>query len=260
MSIIEPSDGMSLYHFRGHNVENVNLPHTKTTAAISADIRSKTRLVELPEAYRILLQNLEHRFQSQANIHEGISWAEVKEAITNDHETLAALKYMEDTGGEPDVVFAEGDEFVFGDTAEESPEGRRNKKYFEVEAWLEDFYERNINLVAGEEPNILSDEFIRLISVDETEEELEDLVGHQLRLMSEKEYRYLQRFKNIDQNTSSWLKTPRKKGYLSTVGGRHGKHIVINLINGNYNIQERGFRCSLRVKKARQPDQSSMWN
>ena len=123
---------------------------------------------EFTEEQRTLLATLKSRFLSQSKLHSGIQWTEVASSLRGNTEAFAALKYMEETGGEPDILRIEGDDFVFTDTSTESPSGRRNKTHPEA---------------VGE-------------------------LKHGLELTSKDDYMYLQGLKPVDSNSWSWLGKP----------------------------------------------------
>ena len=170
---------------------------------------------EFTEEQRTLLATLKSRFLSQSKLHSGIQWTEVASSLRGNTEAFAALKYMEETGGEPDILRIEGGDFVFTDTSTESPSGRRNKTHPEA---------------VGE-------------------------LKHGLELTSEDDYMYLQGLKPVDSNSWSWLGKPSaSRDPLAAgdalVGYRVGDDVIVNPHDADLHFERRGFRCSLRVKKA----------
>lgn len=81
-----------------------------------------------PEETEELLARLESRFTDQSYLHPEVYWDAVEASILKDPKTLMALRFMERTGGEPDVIRVENGEFVFGDTSKESPSIRGDHK------------------------------------------------------------------------------------------------------------------------------------
>src|SRR5699024_2794715 len=78
------------------------------------------------EERTILVQVLEERFESHSYRHETVTWEDVEQKLTDD--ILLSLYWMEETGGEPDVIlFEEGLGYV--DCVKETPEGRRSVCY-----------------------------------------------------------------------------------------------------------------------------------
>lgn len=51
-----------------------------------------------------LLQTLTTRFEKNMQRHEGIAWADVRARLEASSDALKALRQMEATGGEPDVI------------------------------------------------------------------------------------------------------------------------------------------------------------
>ena len=49
-----------------------------------------------------LILILEKRFIKNENMHKGINWNDVLKRLNN--EALFSIRYMEETGGEPDVI------------------------------------------------------------------------------------------------------------------------------------------------------------
>jgi len=159
-----------------------------------------------------ILATLESRFYKQ-KLCPDIAWIEVEKSLTPKH--IKALQYMEETGGEPDILRIEGGDFVFTDTSTESPSGRRNKTYPQA---------------VGE-------------------------LKHGLELTSEDDYMYLQGLKPVDSNSWSWLGKPSaSRDPLAAgdalVGYRVGDDVIVNPHDADLHFERRGFRCSLRVKKA----------
>lgn len=78
-----------------------------------------------------LLKTLQTRFETHAHRHPGTSWSDVLERLQAQPETLRALREMERTGGEPDVVGRDPKtgRYILVDCSEESPSGRRSLCY-----------------------------------------------------------------------------------------------------------------------------------
>ena len=172
-------------------------------------------ITEFTEEQRTLLATLKSRFLSQSKLHSGIQWTEVASSLRGNTEAFAALKYMEETGGEPDILRIEGGDFVFTDTSTESPSGRRNKTHPEA---------------VGE-------------------------LKHGLELTSEDDYMYLQGLKPVDSNSWSWLGKPSASrdplaAESALYGLRYGDVVRVYPNNADNHDEGMGFRCSLRVKKA----------
>ncbi|MCU0507707.1 MAG: DUF4256 domain-containing protein [Anaerolineae bacterium] len=173
-----------------------------------------------------LLAVLQARFEKHERRHRGLVWAEVAARLDARPEKLRALREMERTGGEPDVVGrdAETGEFLFYDCAEESPSGRRNTCY--------DRAAREGRKTAAPAVSAV---------------EMADALG--VELLSEAEYRALQELGEFDRKTSSWVKTPapiRKRGGALFCDRRYD-HVFTYHNGADSYYAARGFRGVLRV-------------
>ena len=181
----------------------------------------------LPPAERgDLLGALQARFEKNIDRHQGLEWQEVYARLELNPEKLWSLNEMERTGGEPDVVGRdEGTgEFLFYDCSAESPKGRRSFCY--DRAALESRKENK--------PKNSASDMAASMGVE---------------LLSEDEYRALQRLGTFDAKTSSWLQTPadiRKLGGALFADYRYGQVFVYHNGAESY-YAARGFRSSLRV-------------
>src|SRR3989338_5493478 len=173
-----------------------------------------------------LLESLKARFEKNMNRHKGLQWAKVQKKLEGSTEKLWSLSEMERTGGEPDVVGFDkkNGEYIFYDCCAESPYGRRNV-----------CYDRE-----GQEAR--KEHKPRNNAVD-----MAAAMG--IELLTEEEYRELQKLGNFDTKTSSWVKTPisiRKLGGALFVDRRFDNVFVYhNSAPSYYGI--RAFRGSLRV-------------
>jgi len=179
-----------------------------------------------PEQREELLSTLEARFEKNMNRHEGLEWAEVQAKLEANHEKLWSLNEMERTGGEPDVVGHDKKtgEFIFYDCSAESPLGRRNVCY--------------------------DREALEARKANKPEDSAMDMAAAMgVELLTEEQYRALQKLGNFDMKTSSWVKTPpgiRKLGGALFADFRYGTVFVYhNSAPSYYGV--RGFRGSLRV-------------
>ena len=179
-----------------------------------------------PEQREELLRALKARFEKNMNRHKGLEWAKVQAKLEANTEKLWSLNEMERTGGEPDVVGHDKKtgEYIFYDCSAESPKGRRSVCYDREgqESRKEHKPENNaIDMAAA--------------------------MG--IELLTEEQYRELQKLGNFDTKTSSWVKTPsdiRKLGGAIFADRRYGKVFVYhNSAPTFYGV--RGFRGSLRV-------------
>jgi hypothetical protein len=180
----------------------------------------------LPEEREQLLETLKARFEKNTNRHDGLEWATVQAGLEAKPEKLWSLHEMERTGGEPDVIGydeATG-EIVFYDCAAESPRGRRSLCYDR-----EALEARKENKPADSAVGMAADMGIELLS--------------------EEQYRQLQRLGPLDTKTSSWLKTPseiRKHGGAIFGDYRYG-HVFVYHNGAESYYAARGFRGRLRV-------------
>jgi hypothetical protein len=173
-----------------------------------------------------LLRALKARFEKNMSRHKGLEWAEVQAKLEANAEKLWSLNEMERTGGEPDVVGLEkrAGEFIFYDCSAESPKGRRSVCY-DREA-LESRKEHK------PEDNAL---------------DMAAAMG--IELLTEEQYRELQKLGNFDTKTSSWVKTPfdiRKLGGALFCDRRYDTVFVYHNGAESY-YAARAFRGSLRV-------------
>lgn len=173
-----------------------------------------------------LMKLLKARFEKNMNRHEGIQWDKVLVKLNDNIEKLWSLNQMEETGGEPDVIAydEETGEFVFCDCSAESPKGRRSICYDH-----EALESRKENKPQNSAMNMAA------------------TMG--IELLTEEQYRNLQKLGNFDLKTSSWVKTPdsiRKLGGAIFCDRRYDT--VFTYHNGAESYYgSRGFRGMLRV-------------
>src|SRR5258707_12451027 len=166
------------------------------------------------------------RFEKNMKRHKGLEWAKVQTRLKAHPEKLWSLHKMESTGGEPDVVGQDTKtgEYVFYDCSAESPQGRRSVCY-DREA-LESRKEHKPKSSA-----------------------LEMAAAMGIELLTEEQYRELQKLRKFDTKTSSWIKTPsdiRKLGGALFCDRRYGTVFVYHNGAESY-YAARAFRGSLRV-------------
>jgi hypothetical protein len=178
------------------------------------------------EQHEELLSVLKARFEKNMNRHKALEWAKVQARLKANSEKLWSLNEMERTGGEPDVVGHDKKtgEYIFYDCSAESPQGRRNVCY-DREA-LESRKEHK--------PKNSAIDMAASLSIE---------------LLTEEQYRELQKLGNFDTKTSSWVKTPpdiRKLGGALFCDRRYDKVFVYHNGAESY-YAARGFRGLLRV-------------
>ena len=179
-----------------------------------------------PQQREKLLKTLKTRFQKNMIRHKNLEWDNIQSRLESREAKLWSLNEMERTGGEPDVVGRdnETDEYIFCDCSPESPEGRRSICYDRkaLESRKKHPPENN--------------------SIDMSAE-----MG--IELLTEEQYRELQKLGPFDQKTSSWLRTPsniRKLGGAIFGDFRYGNVFVYHNGADSY-YAARGFRGFLRV-------------
>lgn len=158
--------------------------------------------------------------------HKGLEWSKVQAKMEAKPEKLWSLDDMEQTGGEPDVVGYDKktNEFIFVDCSAESPKGRRSI-CFDPQALASRKEHKPGGSAIG----------------------MADEMG--IELLSEEEYRELQKLSKFDLKTSSWIKTPpaiRKLGGALFCDRRYDTVFVYHNGAESY-YAARGFRGSLRV-------------
>lgn len=172
------------------------------------------------------LQILKTRFEKNMPRHADITWADVQAKLEGNLDALRSLQKMEATGGEPDVIGEDkhSGQLIFCDCSPESPAGRRSTCYDAeaLEARKEQKPENSAVAMAAE-------------------------MG--IELMTETQYRELQKLGEFDVKTSSWIMTPpdvRALGGALFCDRRYGKVFVYHNGAQSY-YAARGFRGLLRV-------------
>jgi len=182
---------------------------------------------ELPTEQREeLIGALKTRFEENMSRHKDLQWSKVQAKLEANTEKLWSLNEMERTNGEPDVVGydKETGEYIFYDCSAESPKGRRNVCYDR-----EGLESRKEN------------------KPENSAIDMAEAMG--IEILTEEQYRELQKLGNFDTKTSSWVKTPseiRKLGGALFADRRYNSVFVYhNSAPSYYGV--RGFRGSLRV-------------
>jgi hypothetical protein len=173
-----------------------------------------------------LLSTLKARFEKNMQRHKGLAWAEVQTRLEANAEKLWSLHEMERTGGEPDVVGHDQQtgEYIFYDCSAESPKDRRSLCY-DREA---------LEARKAHKPADSASDMAAAMGIE---------------LLTEAQYRELQKLGNFDTKTSSWVKTPadiRKLGGALFVDRRYDTVFVYHNGADSY-YAARGFRGALRV-------------
>ena len=173
-----------------------------------------------------LLRTLKARFEKNMNRHKGLEWAQVQAKLEANTEKLWSLNEMERTGGEPDIVGYDKKtgEYIFYDCSAESPKGRRSVCYDgeALESRKEHKPENNAMDMAA-------------------------AMG--IELLTEEQYRELQKLENVDTKTSSWIITPAE---IRKLGGaifadRRYDHVFVYHNGAESYYAARGFRGLVRI-------------
>jgi hypothetical protein len=175
-----------------------------------------------------LIKTLKTRFEKNMTRHPDLDWVKLQTKLNSGEakEKLWSLNEMERTGGEPDVVdfdFKTG-EYTFYDCSTESPKGRRSICYdHDALESRKEFKPENSAMNMAESMGI--------------------------ELLTEEQYKELQKLGNFDLKTSSWVKTPPE---IRKLGGaifcdRRYNHVFKYHNGADSYYAVRGFRGSLKV-------------
>jgi len=178
-----------------------------------------------PEQREDLLKTCQARFEKNMHRHAGLAWAKVQAKLEANPEKLWSLNEMERTGGQPDVVGYDikTGEYIFYDCSAESPEDRRNVCYDRV-------------ALESRKEHKPKDSAMNMAAA----------MG--IEVLTEEQYRDLQKLGNFDTKTSSWVKTPveiRKLGGAIFCDRRYD-HVFVYHNGADSYYGGRGFRGSLR--------------
>lgn len=173
-----------------------------------------------------LLNTLKIRFDNNMNRHKGFEWAKIQAKLDANPEKLCVLDEMEVTGGEPDIVDYDekNSEYIFYDCSAESPKGRRSVCYD-----LEGLESRKEH-----QPENNAIDMAAAMGIE---------------LLTEEQYRFLQRLGQFDIKTSSWIVTPpeiRKLGG-ALFGDRRYDHVFVYHNGAQSYYATRAFRGLLKV-------------
>jgi hypothetical protein len=190
---------------------------------------SKNKIKKLTSAQQdSLLKVIKVRFEKNMNRHQGLEWAKVYHKLVSPDSgaKLWSLSEMERTGGEPDVVDHDNKtaEYIFYDCSPESPNGRRSLCY-------------DREALDSRKENKPKDNAVDMAA------------SMSIEILSEEQYRALQRLGNFDTKTSSWIKTPsgiRKLGGATFCDRRYDTVFLYHNGAESY-YAARGFRGSLKV-------------
>ena len=173
-----------------------------------------------------LCNALKARFEKNMNRHQGLQWTKVQARLEANPEKLWSLHEMETTGGEPDVIGHDKGtgEYIFYDCSTESPKGRRSVCY-------------DREALEARKENKPKDSAVNMATA----------MG--IELLTEEQYRELQRLGEFDTKTSSWVKTPSEIRKLdgALFCDRRFDHVFLYHNGAESYYAARGFRGSLRV-------------
>lgn len=171
-----------------------------------------------------LLRTLEARFEKNINRHKEIKWAKVKAKLEANPAKLWSLNEMEKTGGEPDVVGQENNEYIFVDCSPQTPEGRTSLCY--------------------------DREALDSRKEHKPKNSVMDLAASMgVEVLTEDQYMQLQKLGEFDTKRSSWIKTPaniRKLGGALYCDRRYNRVFVGHNGADSY-YSGRGFRGCLKI-------------
>lgn len=173
-----------------------------------------------------LLKIMKARFEKNMGRHKGLEWSKIEAKLESNPNKLWSLYQMEQTGGEPDVIDLDKKTgaYLFCDCSVETPSGRRNLCY---------------------DGDAL--EARKTFKPEDTAMDVADAMG--IELLTEEQYRALQKLGSFDLKTSSWVQTPaeiRKLGGALFADRRYGQVFIYHNGATSY-FAARGFRGSLKV-------------
>jgi hypothetical protein len=179
-----------------------------------------------PQQREELLSSLKARFEKHMSRHKGLEWAKVQGKLEADTAKLWSLNEMERTGGEPDIIGYDkkAGEYIFYDCSAESPKGRRSICY-DREA---------LDARKEHKPKDSAVDMATAIGIE---------------ILTEEQYRELQKLGEFDTKTSSWVKTPsdiRKLGGALYCDRRY-EHVFLYHNGAESYYTARAFRGSLKV-------------
>ncbi len=205
----------------------VNKQRTVRGEIIGEEINGKRKRLNMPiNEKEALLETLNARFEKNMHRHEGLEWEKVQTKLEASPEKLAILHEMEKTSGEPDVIDYDpkSDTYIFCDCSRESPKGRRSICYDQEALESRKKYKPEnsaVNMAAN--------------------------MG--IELLTEEQYRELQKLEDFDLKSSSWVKTP---AHIRDLGGAIFCDCRYNTVFTYHNGAEsyyaaRGFRGMLSI-------------
>lgn len=173
-----------------------------------------------------LLNTLKTRFEKNMSFHQGFAWDKIQTKLEANPEKLWSLSEMEETGGEPDVVGQDKKtgEYIFMDCSAETPKDRRSICYDR----------QALDARKEHKPKNSAMDMATAMGVE---------------ILTEEQYRELQKLGSFDTKTSSWIETPaaiRKLGGALFCDRRYD-HVFTYHNGAESYYAVRGFRASLKV-------------
>ena len=173
-----------------------------------------------------LVATLKLRFEKNMARHKGLAWDKVEEKLRSAEDKLWSLNEMEASGGEPDIVAFDKKmgQYIFFDCSAETPKGRRSICYDEAALKSRKEHKpRHSAMGMAAEMGI--------------------------EILTEEQYRELQKLGDFDTKTSSWVVTPadvRKLGGALFCDRRYNQVFLYHNGAESY-YAARGFRACIRV-------------
>ena len=179
-----------------------------------------------PKQVEEFIKTLKARFEKNVNRHQGLDWSSIQAKLESAGEKIWSLHEMEITGGEPDVIGHDKktDEYFFCDCSAESPKGRRSICY-------------DHKALESRKENKPANSVMEMAA------------SMGIELLTEEQYRELQKLGSFDTKTSSWIITPaeiRKLGGALFCDRRYDTVFVYHNGAESY-YAARGFRGSIRI-------------
>lgn len=199
----------------------VNCMKVKKDTTESAEIVERMEFVIDKLERDELITILRNRFMENSQRHKDIAWSEIEIRLNQNEDNIRVLSNMEITGGEPDVIGydKESDKYIFCDCSKESPSGRRSLCY-DAQAW------------ESRKKNKPRNDAITMA----------EFLG--IKMLSEDEYRQLQKTGDYDYKSSSWILTPKGIRELggSLFGDKRYDTVFIYHNGAESYYASRGFR------------------
>lgn len=172
------------------------------------------------------MEKLQERFSKNQNRHPNLTWESVSQYFKNNPKLIQIVQTMEDTGGEPDIIYdSKNALYYLIDCSEQTPKGRISLCY--------DKLARTARKNAAPKSSAI--------------EECEKM---RVSLVTEEIYMLLQSYGPVDTKTSSWLKTDQQIRELKgAIFGDHrfGRTFIYHNGADSY-YAARGFRAYIELK------------